>query len=47
MAQLSPPPTTLGAVESYATTDDVPNDLDAGTIVFVEADETLYYETSS
>jgi hypothetical protein len=44
MAGLSPPPDQAGAVESYATLSDVPNDLDAGTVVYVEDEAEHYFE---
>jgi len=44
MAGLSSVPDRPGAVESYSTADDVPNDLEPGTLVYVEDEQRLYYE---
>ena len=44
MAGLSPVPDRPGAVESFPTLDDVPSDLDPGTLVYVEDEQRHYYE---
>ncbi len=47
MAGLSALPTRPGEVDSYPTTSDVPDDLDPGTVVYVEDEQTLYFEDGS
>lgn len=47
MAGVSPPPDQPGAVESYPTESDAPTDLDPGTLVYIEDEQTLYYETGN
>jgi len=44
MAGLTPVPDRPGAVEGYPTTDDVPDDLEPGTMVYVEEEKRLYFE---